>query len=82
MIISLIIVALVLGIVGTEVWVAWFCLIFICIYISGYAWSWGPLGWLYPSGGATIRMPTLITIPAVELHTALALISSSCWGRD
>ncbi|KAI4311697.1 hypothetical protein MLD38_036571 [Melastoma candidum] len=21
----------------------------ICIYIAGYAWSWGPLGWLVPS---------------------------------
>eukprot|EP00775_Hariotina_reticulata_P012572 gene12572-12704_t len=22
---------------------------FICIYIAGFAWSWGPLGWLVPS---------------------------------
>jgi sugar porter (SP) family MFS transporter len=22
---------------------------FICIYVSGFAWSWGPLGWLVPS---------------------------------
>ncbi|KAK6128472.1 hypothetical protein DH2020_037786 [Rehmannia glutinosa] len=21
----------------------------ICIYVAGFAWSWGPLGWLYPS---------------------------------
>ena len=21
----------------------------MCIYISAYAWSWGPLGWLYSS---------------------------------
>lgn len=24
-------------------------LIFICIYTCGFAWSWGPLGWLVPS---------------------------------
>ncbi|ESQ36165.1 hypothetical protein EUTSA_v10007449mg [Eutrema salsugineum] len=24
-------------------------LILICIYVSGFAWSWGPLGWLVPS---------------------------------
>lgn len=24
-------------------------LILICIYVSGFAWSWGPLGWLIPS---------------------------------
>ncbi|KAF8409367.1 hypothetical protein HHK36_005442 [Tetracentron sinense] len=23
--------------------------IFICIYVAGFAWSWGPLGWLVPS---------------------------------
>ncbi|KAL1202008.1 Sugar transport protein 2 [Cardamine amara subsp. amara] len=24
-------------------------LILICVYVSGFAWSWGPLGWLVPS---------------------------------
>ncbi|CAK7357253.1 unnamed protein product [Dovyalis caffra] len=28
---------------------AYFVLIMICIYVSGFAWSWGPLGWLVPS---------------------------------
>ncbi|KAJ4976340.1 hypothetical protein NE237_001446 [Protea cynaroides] len=23
--------------------------LFICIYVAGFAWSWGPLGWLVPS---------------------------------
>ncbi|PKA45695.1 Sugar carrier protein C [Apostasia shenzhenica] len=23
--------------------------VFICIYVAGFAWSWGPLGWLVPS---------------------------------
>lgn len=22
---------------------------FICVYVAGFAWSWGPLGWLVPS---------------------------------
>ncbi|XP_010533211.1 PREDICTED: sugar transport protein 10-like [Tarenaya hassleriana] len=26
-----------------------FILAFICIYVAGFAWSWGPLGWLVPS---------------------------------
>ncbi|XP_020576754.1 sugar transport protein 11-like [Phalaenopsis equestris] len=26
-----------------------FVLAFICIYVAGFAWSWGPLGWLVPS---------------------------------
>ena len=24
-------------------------LLLICIFVSGFAWSWGPLGWLIPS---------------------------------
>ncbi|KAH9706318.1 hypothetical protein KPL70_012166 [Citrus sinensis] len=24
-------------------------MLFICIYVAGFAWSWGPLGWLVPS---------------------------------
>jgi len=23
--------------------------LFICVYVAGFAWSWGPLGWLVPS---------------------------------
>lgn len=30
----------------------WYAIVvvgFICIYVAGFAWSWGPLGWLVPS---------------------------------
>ncbi|KAL1317716.1 hypothetical protein HN51_069945 [Arachis hypogaea] len=30
-------------------WYAFVVVGIICIYVSGYAWSWGPLGWLVPS---------------------------------
>ncbi|KAH6764645.1 sugar transporter 1 [Perilla frutescens var. frutescens] len=30
-------------------WYAIVVMLFICIYVAGYAWSWGPLGWLVPS---------------------------------
>ncbi|RZS08300.1 hypothetical protein BHM03_00039258, partial [Ensete ventricosum] len=26
-----------------------FMVFFICVYVAGFAWSWGPLGWLVPS---------------------------------
>ncbi|KAG6473206.1 sugar transport protein MST6-like isoform X1 [Zingiber officinale] len=26
-----------------------FLVLFVCIYVMGFAWSWGPLGWLVPS---------------------------------
>ncbi|KAG6471016.1 sugar transport protein MST3-like [Zingiber officinale] len=28
---------------------AGFLVLFVCIYVMGFAWSWGPLGWLVPS---------------------------------
>ncbi|CAN4092080.1 unnamed protein product [Withania somnifera] len=30
-------------------WYAVVVVIFICVYVAGFAWSWGPLGWLVPS---------------------------------
>ncbi|XP_010449055.1 PREDICTED: sugar transport protein 12-like [Camelina sativa] len=30
-------------------WYAIVVVMFICIYVSAFAWSWGPLGWLVPS---------------------------------
>lgn len=30
-------------------WYASVVVAFICIYVAGFAWSWGPLGWLVPS---------------------------------
>ncbi|KAL4330723.1 hypothetical protein AHAS_Ahas13G0428600 [Arachis hypogaea] len=30
-------------------WFALTVVVFICIYVGGFAWSWGPLGWLVPS---------------------------------
>ncbi|KAK1440332.1 hypothetical protein QVD17_06157 [Tagetes erecta] len=32
-----------------HMWYAVLVVGFICIYIAGFAWSWGPLGWLVPS---------------------------------
>ncbi|XP_075649905.1 hexose carrier protein HEX6-like [Castanea sativa] len=28
---------------------AYLVLILICVYVAGFGWSWGPLGWLVPS---------------------------------
>ncbi|KAJ0537537.1 putative major facilitator, sugar transporter, major facilitator superfamily [Helianthus annuus] len=32
-----------------ESWYSILVVLAICIYIAGFAWSWGPLGWLVPS---------------------------------
>ena len=31
-------------------------LIFICTYVAGFAWSWGPLAWLIPSEIAPLEI--------------------------
>ncbi|RVW55456.1 Sugar transport protein 8 [Vitis vinifera] len=28
---------------------AWVVVVLVCVYVSSFAWSWGPLGWLIPS---------------------------------
>ncbi|EPS73041.1 hexose transporter 1, partial [Genlisea aurea] len=30
-------------------WYAGVVVLLICVYVAGFAWSWGPLGWLVPS---------------------------------
>ncbi|CAL9131920.1 unnamed protein product, partial [Musa acuminata var. zebrina] len=30
---------------GVAVWVV----VLVCLFVSSFAWSWGPLGWLIPS---------------------------------
>lgn len=30
-------------------WYAILVVVGICVYVAGFAWSWGPLGWLVPS---------------------------------
>ncbi|PHT90687.1 Sugar transport protein 1 [Capsicum annuum] len=48
-----ILIALKFGVNGTPgelpKWYAIVVVIFICVYVAGFAWSWGPLGWLVPS---------------------------------
>eukprot|EP00897_Mesotaenium_endlicherianum_P001009 jgi/Mesen1/10909/ME000095S10247 len=29
--------------------ISWLVVACICVYVAGFAWSWGPLGWLVPS---------------------------------
>ncbi|XVF11227.1 hypothetical protein REPUB_Repub08aG0008100 [Reevesia pubescens] len=34
---------------GVSKGYAYLVLALICVYVAGFAWSWGPLGWLVPS---------------------------------
>lgn len=37
------------GVANLSKTYAIFVVVFICIYVTGFAWSWGPMGWLIPS---------------------------------
>lgn len=37
------------GQLGANRQVAIGVIVVICVYVAGFAWSWGPLGWLVPS---------------------------------
>ncbi|RKP08472.1 sugar transporter [Thamnocephalis sphaerospora] len=46
--------------------VPWVCLIMMCIFTAGFAYSWGPICWVYPSE----IFPLRIRAKAVSLATA------------
>ncbi|KAG5558316.1 hypothetical protein RHGRI_008294 [Rhododendron griersonianum] len=58
-------------------------LLLICVYVSGYGWSWGPLGWLVPSeifpleirsAGQTIRVAVNFLCTIIIAQTFLAML--------
>jgi hypothetical protein len=68
---------------GTHAWVAWFVLAIMCVYISAYAASWGPLGWLYSSEARACSLPcTAIEAPfafLAEMHICCECRGYSLW---
>ncbi|KAJ8772351.1 hypothetical protein K2173_027528 [Erythroxylum novogranatense] len=55
----------------------------ICIYVSGFAWSWGPLGWLVPSeifpleirsAGQSIVVAVIFLFTFIVAQTFLAML--------
>ncbi|KAI3919347.1 hypothetical protein MKW92_020299 [Papaver armeniacum] len=62
---------------------AYFVLVFICVYVCGYSWSWGPLGWLVPSeifpleirsAGQTIVVSTGMIFTFIIAQTFLTML--------
>ncbi|GLT75552.1 hypothetical protein SLA2020_472690 [Shorea laevis] len=46
--------------------------LFICIYVAGFAWSWGPLGWLVPSE----IFPLEIRSAAQSINVSINMLST------
>lgn len=53
-------------------WYAAVVVLFICIYVSAFSWSWGPLGWLVPSE----IFPLEIRSAAQSVNVAVNMIAT------
>ncbi|GAV75709.1 Sugar_tr domain-containing protein [Cephalotus follicularis] len=62
---------------------AYVVLIMICVYVAGFGWSWGPLGWLVPSeifpleirsAGQSITVAVSLLFTFIFAQTFLALL--------
>lgn len=69
--------------------VSWGVLAVICVFIAGFAWSWGPIGWLYPTeiqpletraAGASVNVAANMLFTFVIGQSFLTMLCSMEWG--
>ncbi|KAF5804611.1 putative major facilitator, sugar transporter, major facilitator superfamily [Helianthus annuus] len=53
---------------------AYLVLLLICVFVSGFAWSWGPLGWLIPSEIFPLETRTAGFFCAVSMNMIFTFI--------
>lgn len=67
----------------------WIAVVLICVYVSSFAWSWGPLGWLIPSeifpletrsAGQAITVSTNMLFTFLIAQVFLAMLCAFKWG--
>ncbi|KAL6629868.1 hypothetical protein ACP70R_029633 [Stipagrostis hirtigluma subsp. patula] len=51
--------------------------LFVCVYVAGFAWSWGPMGWLIPSE----IYPLAVRTPAQTLTVAVNMFFTAFIGQ-
>ncbi len=63
--------------------------VLICVYVSSFAWSWGPLGWLIPSeifplearsAGQSVTVSSNLFFTFVIAQAFLSMLCSFKWG--
>ncbi|CAL8468711.1 g8251 [Coccomyxa elongata] len=90
MLIALIVIAISLALITPPPsWLGWYIMAFILVFDSAYAWSWGPLGWVYPfeiqpletrpAGGAVASLMNLL-FSFVIGQTYLSMLCAMKWG--
>lgn len=72
-----------------ENYLGWIAVVLICVYVSSFAWSWGPLGWLIPSEiypldtrspGQAVTVSTNMFFTFVIAQVFLSLLCAFKWG--
>ncbi|KAJ1277981.1 hypothetical protein BS78_04G044900 [Paspalum vaginatum] len=51
--------------------------LFVCVYVAGFAWSWGPMGWLIPSE----VFPLAVRSPAMSVTVAINMFFTAFIGQ-
>ncbi|GAB4823413.1 hypothetical protein N2152v2_010459 [Parachlorella kessleri] len=54
-------------------------LIVICVFVAGFAWSWGPLGWLVPSEIQTLETRAAGMSAAVVANFLFSFVIGQCF---
>lgn len=89
MLLSLVGIGMTLVLAGAQPNAAWIALFFMCFYICAYAWSWGPLPWLYAaevqfletrSAGQSIATLINLLFSFVIGQTYLSMLCVFKWG--
>ncbi|KAL7090590.1 hypothetical protein ACP275_12G051100 [Erythranthe tilingii] len=60
-------------------WFAAVVVVCICVYVMGFAWSWGPLGWLYPSEIFPLEVRSAAQSVTVAVNMAFTFIVGQCF---
>lgn len=82
---------LAVGLKGNEMasYLGWIAVVLICVYVSSFAWSWGPLGWLIPSeifpletrsAGQAITVSTNMIFTFLIAQVFLSMLCAFKWG--
>lgn len=60
-------------------YIVYIALVFICIFVAGFAWSWGPLGWLVPSEIQTLETRSAGFSLTVSVNFFFSFVLGQCF---
>ncbi|KAG6406096.1 hypothetical protein SASPL_133693 [Salvia splendens] len=64
-----------------PVWYAGIVVFAICVYVAGFAWSWGPLGWLVPGEILPLEVRSAGQSVNVSVNMIFTFIIAQCFLR-